>query len=75
MTQLKKITLTDTDDDNTAIFYLTDAGDVVSQCNDFDDPAYEIVTHGMYVGSHDNWMEWIKSQLIDLGYYVYQDSI
>lgn len=71
---MNTIYLTDKDDDNTTVWYLTNGGDVVGKKSEFDLPAYKVITHGMYVGTVNNWIQWIKSELSERGYYVFDEQ-
>lgn len=66
MSTTETIWLTDQADDNTTRFFLTEAGDLIPESDISESPSpvvKEIVTHGMYPGSHTEWMQWIRGQL------------
>ena len=65
---MKEIWLTEKDDENTAVFYLTSDNDLVDTLEDvtadpFAGEPTKITTHGMYPGSTKDWKRWIKDQL------------
>lgn len=65
---METIWLTDTDDDNTVTRYLTDCADLLTSDDADSYPGtivFKIITHGMYVGSHEEWNNWIKREVTE----------
>jgi hypothetical protein len=63
---MKTICLTNTDDDNTTTWYLTEHDDLIDSPDDYPgEIVAKVVTHAWYPGSVDEWRHWILQRVRD----------
>jgi len=62
---MKTYWLTEKNDENKGVFFLTVDGDIVDTIGDANLAGCraKIIVHGMYPGSLDEWREWIRNTL------------